>query len=197
MFGAARQPAGVRRPFAALASAPADPFVQALDRLIGSAGRGPSIFSGSPFLPAVSAAARCPLLPLAPAKGTVVANGADLRFSPAFAHIVHSAIDMLNRQGIRLNVSSGFRTAADQSRMRRGASGKNPAAQYSDHGLGNGIDINGTTLPSFPAVVQAFKQAGARWGGDYRGKKDRPHFYIRPVQANATNTAECERENPR
>jgi hypothetical protein len=81
--------------------------------------------------------------------------------------------------------------------MAHGASGRNPAATYSDHQLGNAVDINGTRTTKFPAIVQAFRQAGAAWGGDYRGKKDPPHFYIRPVRANPRNTAECERENPR
>ena len=196
MFAAARRRPGAGDPFSALTSPPTSSFVQALNPLIGSAGQGSSIFRHSPFPPAMPDAT-CPLVPLDPAPGTVAANGSDLRFSPTFVGIVRKATDTLNQQGIPLDVSSGFRTAADQLRMRQGGSGRNPAARYSDHGLGNGIDINGTALPTFPAIIQAFKQAGAQWGGDYRGKKDRPHFYIRPVRANATNTAECERENPR
>ena len=80
--------------------------------------------------------------------------------------------------------------------MRHGGSGKNPAALYSDHQLGNAVDIDGTKSPSFSYVKQAFLDAGAKWGGDYRRRKDPPHFYIRPVRANAANTATCEWENP-
>jgi RHS repeat-associated protein len=117
------------------------------------------------------------------------------RFSPAFAKIVETAMDNLGRQGIFPQVNSGYRTAEEQARMRAGASGSNPAALYSDHELGNAIDINGTRGPTFPSIIVAFKAAGASWGGDYRGRKDPPHFYIRPVRANASNTAACHREN--
>lgn len=79
--------------------------------------------------------------------------------------------------------------------MRHGKSRNNPAARYSDHQLGNAVDINGTKTAQFPAIISAFKQAGG--GGDYRRDKDPPHFYIRPTWADATNTAICERENPR
>jgi RHS repeat-associated protein len=135
---------------------------------------------------------QCPLVtvPLDSALPTV-----DPRFSPAFAKIVETAMDNLGRQGISPQVNSGYRTAQDQARMRAGASGSNPAAMFSDHELGNAIDINGTRGPTFPTIISAFKAAGASWGGDYRGRKDPPHFYIRPVKANASNTAECHKEN--
>jgi hypothetical protein len=125
------------------------------------------------------------------------AKGTDLRFSPTFAAIIRTAAAKLAGQGIVPHVNEGFRTAADQERMRKGGSGNNPAARYSDHQLGNALDLDGTRLTSFPKVIQAFQQAGALWGGNYRGKKDRPHFYVRPVRANPNNTAACERENPR
>jgi len=197
MFGAPRQKPSVSPPFFAPTPGVVDPSMRALDPLFGAATPPPSSFNSWRFPPPVPAAALCPLVPLKFAAGSVAANGADLRFSPMFADVVRKAADTLNKQGLRLNVSEGFRTAADQWRMRHGGSGTNPAAEYSDHQLGNGIDINGTKLSSFPLVVQAFKQAGAKWGDDYRGKKDHPHFYIRPVRANALNTAECERGNPR
>ena len=197
MFASPRRDAAGNNPLSAPVSPSSDPFARALDPLIGQAAPAPYPFTSSPFVPPAPSAGLCPLFPLDPSPGSVVKNEADLRFSPAFANIVRRAADILNRQGMHLNISNGFRTAADQLAMTQGGSGKNPAARHSDHQLGNGIDINGTGLPSFPKIVQAFMQAGAKWGGNYRGKKGPPHFYIRPVQANAVNTAECEGENPR
>lgn len=121
----------------------------------------------------------------------------DLRFSPQFAAIMTAVADRLANRGMKLSVSSGFRRAADQQAMQNGRSGKNPAARWSDHQLGNAVDINGTKTSSFPGIRKAFEQAGAKWGGDYRGRKDLPHFYIRPTLANRLNTAICEIENPR
>jgi len=197
MFAAPRKKPDFAVPTSTLNSNPAGPFGRVLYPQLGPGAPPPPMVGYSPFPPPAAAAARCPLVPLNLKPGSVAGNGADLRFSPAFADVVSRAADTLNQQGIRLEVNEGFRTAADQWRMRHGGSGKNPAAEYSDHQLGNAVDINGTKLSSFPLVIRAFEQAGARWGGDYRGQKDRPHFYIRPVRANAINTAECERENPR
>lgn len=196
MFGAARPRAETHSPFSGPMPRVGDQLTRTPALSNGTAEPGPSPFSHA-FLPPAPAAQQCRLVPLDPVPGTVAANGQDLRFSPAFAELVRKAAETLNRKGIRLDISNGFRTAADQLRMRKGGSGRNPAARYSDHQLGNAIDLNGTMLSTFPAIVQAFKKAGARWGGDYRAWKDRPHFYIRPVTANGLNTAECERENPR
>ena len=153
------------------------------------------------FLPlaqyAPVAGRQCPLVQLNAGVTADHAEGTDLRFSPAFAAIIQSAAAKLAAQGIVPHINEGFRTAADQKRMREGGSRKNPAALYSDHQLGNAIDLDGTKLSSFPKIVRAFQQAGALWGGNYRDWKDRPHFYVRPVRATLKNTATCERENPR
>lgn len=58
---------------------------------------------------------------------------------------------------------------------------------YSNHSWAAAIDLsaatNGfnmkTTLSSL--VIDAFKRQGARWGGDYKGRKDPMHFeFVRP-----------------
>lgn len=142
--------------------------------------------------PSGSVPSFCPLVPIDHGGKN---KDTDLRFSPEFSAIVQRALGELRQQGVPVHINSAYRTAAGQEQMRNGGSGNNPAAKYSDHELGNGLDINGTLLPSFPKIVAALKKAGAQWGGDYRGKKDRPHFYIRPKVANAVNTAWCHAEN--
>lgn len=39
---------------------------------------------------------------------------------------------------------------------------------------GNALGVRKGTMPDF--AVKAFKDQGARWGGDYRGRKDWMHF---------------------
>ncbi len=54
--------------------------------------------------------------------------------------------------------------------------------KWSNHAYGAAIDINAeengfnakSTIPL--VVIAAFKRQGARWGGDYRGRKDPMHF---------------------
>jgi hypothetical protein len=56
------------------------------------------------------------------------------------------------------------------------------ATKWSNHAFGAAIDLDaknnglGTKgdMPQF--VIDAFKRQGARWGGDYRGRKDPMHF---------------------
>ena len=44
------------------------------------------------------------------------------------------------------------------------------------HELGRAVDINGVT----PEIVQAMADAGLDWGGNFKPKPDRPHFYDDP-----------------
>lgn len=56
------------------------------------------------------------------------------------------------------------------------------ATKWSNHAFGAAIDLDAESnglgqkgdMPSW--VVAAFKRQGARWGGDYRGRKDPMHF---------------------
>lgn len=56
------------------------------------------------------------------------------------------------------------------------------ATKWSNHAFGAAIDLNAaengfnmkSTIPQ--PVIDAFKRQGARWGGDYRGRKDPMHF---------------------
>lgn len=55
-------------------------------------------------------------------------------------------------------------------------------SKWSNHAFGAAIDLNAaengfnakSTIPL--PVIAAFKRQGARWGGDYRGRKDPMHF---------------------
>jgi RHS repeat-associated protein len=131
----------------------------------------------------------CPLVPLRNPPDSLPT--ADLRFSPAFAKIVQTASDNLDARNIHIFITTGYRDASEQLRM-RGINGQ--AATYSDHQLGNAVDVN-TRVPNFSSIVDAFKAAGASWGGNWRKPGEEMHFYIRPVKANAQNTGICEREN--
>jgi hypothetical protein len=66
------------------------------------------------------------------------------------------------------------------------------ATKWSNHAFGAAIDLDAKSnglgtkgdMPSW--VVAAFKRQGARWGGDYRGRKDPMHFeFCRDANADA------------
>ena len=96
-------------------------------------------------------------------------------FQPSMATQLGSAITSLNRQGIIPTITSGFRTNADQQRMRNGGSGGNPvAAGYSHHQEGLAADFN-TQDGNFDATRNALTSEGLTWGGNFR-RPDRPHF---------------------
>lgn len=79
--------------------------------------------------------------------------------------------DLLNREGIS-NCAGTY-----NPRKVRGSQTK-----WSNHAFGAAIDLDakdnglGTNGDMPDWVVQAFKRQGARWGGDYRGRKDPMHF---------------------
>ena len=99
-------------------------------------------------------------------------------FSPTFASKFSAALRELNAQGIVPKINSDFRTSADQERMRKGASGKNPAAAgISMHQTGNAVDIDGTRTPQFVAIRKAMAGQGFSWGHSYG---DNPHFDLNP-----------------
>ena len=76
-------------------------------------------------------------------------------------------------------ITSGFRTAADQLRMRNGASGPNPAAVTSLHQVGLAVDLN-TQGGNFAAIRGAMTHQGLTWGGAFR-TPDPVHFQGPPA----------------
>ena len=104
----------------------------------------------------------------------VGSNAIDV-FQPGMANQLGNAITNLNAQGIVPTITSGFRTGADQQRMRDGGSGGNPVAQgYSHHQEGLAADFN-TKGGNFGATKNALTAQGLIWGGNFR-KPDTPHF---------------------
>lgn len=138
---------------------------------------------------------QCPLV--TPSGDFGLGPNADPRFAPAFASVLSSAFAQLNARGVTPYITSGFRTAGDQARMRGGASGSNPAASVSNHQLGLSIDLN-TRTPDFPTIRAVLTEAGLTWGGNFRSK-DPPHFQLPPAgtRADQAQAAICEAENGR
>jgi RHS repeat-associated protein len=94
---------------------------------------------------------------------TVGANAIDV-FQPGMQSRLTNAIQNLNGQGITPMITSGFRTEADQQRMRNGGSGGNPAASgYSHHQEGTAVDVN-TRDGHFSATRDAMTAQGLTWG---------------------------------
>ena len=111
----------------------------------------------------------------APAGNYTVGPNAVDAFQPGMQSQLTGAIQDLNSQGITPMITSGFRTGADQQRMRNGGSGGNPAAKgYSHHQEGTAVDVN-TKDGNFGATKNAMTAQGLTWGGNFRAP-DRPHF---------------------
>jgi RHS repeat-associated protein len=105
-------------------------------------------------------------------------------FSPETADHLNAAFKELNKDGITPQINSAFRTDSDQAYMQSGGSGTNPAAKVSWHQAGAAVDINGTRSPQFKTIISVMKKNGFSWGGDYKSKKDPPHFDGRQFMGN-------------
>jgi hypothetical protein len=117
------------------------------------------------------------LVPLSPfVQYTVQSDNVHAVFSPETADHLNAAFGELNKDGIVPQITSGFRTDADQTRMQNGGSGSNPAAQFSWHQAGGAVDIGGTHSRQFPTIISVMKSHGFVWGGDFHGRTDPPHF---------------------
>ncbi|MGH9474008.1 MAG: M15 family metallopeptidase [Terriglobales bacterium] len=103
-----------------------------------------------------------------------------------------NAFKLLNSQQIRPVIDSGYRSPADQTRMRNGASGPNPAAVVSWHEAGMAVDIDGTASSYFPTIVRAMEAQGLTWGGTF-APRDPPHFQLAHAgtQPSAAMVASC------
>lgn len=120
---------------------------------------------------------------------TVANNGPNVPevhpvFSPETATHLNAAFSELNKDGITPQINSAFRTSSDQAYMQSGGSGTNPAAKVSWHEAGAAVDINGTHSSQFKTITSVMKKNGFVWGGDFKSKKDPPHFDGRQFMGN-------------
>lgn len=137
-----------------------------------------------------------PQCPLARPSGNFKTGpNATPKFDPKFAEKLSEAFKDLNARGITPYITSGFRTSADQNRMRNGASGSNPAARTSLHQIGMAIDLN-TMTSSFATIKSVMQSHGLTWGGNFK-TPDRPHFQLPPAgtKTDSAQAAACEKAN--
>jgi peptidoglycan L-alanyl-D-glutamate endopeptidase CwlK len=105
------------------------------------------------------------------------------------------ARELINRVekelGIKLRVTSGFRTYAEQDKLyaqgrtTKGGIVTNAKGGQSNHNFGTAIDVvpivNGkadwkATADTWSKVAKIGKDIGFAWGGDWKGLVDKPHF---------------------
>ena len=119
---------------------------------------------------------------------------------PAFVAAVTRAIDKLEAQGIIVRITAGLRTYAEQDtlyaqgRTASGAVCTNARGGYSNHNFGLAVDcvpgLPGSdpwqpdwnvSSPTYKAMVQAMKDEGLEWGGDWVHFPDNDHFQARSI----------------
>lgn len=120
----------------------------------------------------------------------------DRRINTLHPNIRAKAKEMIVRAdkelGIRLRVTSGFRSWQEQTRLYnkgRSSPGKrvtNAKAGESYHNYGLAFDVveikNGKAIwnnPNWQRIGQLGKSLGFEWGGDWVGLVDKPHFQMR------------------
>ncbi len=106
--------------------------------------------------------------------------------------LIHAA----QAQGIKIVVTSGSRTFAEQDalfaqgRSNPGAKVTNARGGFSNHNFGVAFDVtifSGSKpvweSPAYKAVGAIGRALGLEWGGDWKTIKDEPHFQLRPAWA--------------
>lgn len=107
---------------------------------------------------------------------------------------VRKVIKKMHAEGIYICVAQGYRSFAEQDalyaqgRTKPGQIVTNARGGQSNHNYGvavdlclytkDGKDVIWTTTGDFQKVVKAMKAEGFKWGGDWHGFKDYPHFEI-------------------
>lgn len=97
-------------------------------------------------------------------------------------------INKAEKQGIKLRITSGFRTYAEQDalyaqgRTKAGSIITNAKAGQSSHNFGTAIDVvpivngNADWNTDWNKIATIGKSLGFSWGGDWTSFKDKPHF---------------------
>jgi len=142
----------------------------------------PPVDTGRPALTLHSST--CPLW--VPSGDYTLGSNANPWFTSDMSAVLSTAFLNLNQQGISPMITSGFRTAADQLRMRQGAAGPNPAAVISWHQVGQAVDFN-TMGGNFDSIQNEMINQGLTWGGNFR-TPDPVHFQLPAAGQRPTST---------
>jgi|688.fasta_scaffold212981_2 hypothetical protein len=108
---------------------------------------------------------------------------------PSIRNAVRSFINEAQKQGIKLRITSGFRTFAEQDalyaqgRTKSGSIVTNAKGGFSNHNFGLAFDVvpivNGKAdwnSKDWNKIGQIGKSFGFTWGGDWKNLVDKPHF---------------------
>ncbi|MCP8969733.1 M15 family metallopeptidase [Ectobacillus ponti] len=114
--------------------------------------------------------------------------------NPVAAELTRQVITDMHAQGIYICVAQGFRSIAEQNalyaqgRTAPGSIVTNAKGGKSNHNFGvavdlclyttDGSDVIWDVSGPFQKVIAAMKARGFKWGGDWTGFKDYPHFEI-------------------
>ncbi len=84
-------------------------------------------------------------------------------------------------QGVDLKFNYAYRTPGVQAALRNNPTAITPAKE-SLHSCGFAVDINFKSRPKAEQrkILDAARDAGLDWGGNFSRKPDWPHFYIDP-----------------
>ena len=101
----------------------------------------------------------------------------DDEFKPKVLEFITNARTL----GVELKFNYAYRTPAVQAALRNNPSAITPATQ-SLHSCGFAVDINFKSRPADEQqkILQAARDAGLSWGGNFSRRPDWPHFYIDP-----------------
>lgn len=103
-----------------------------------------------------------------------------------------NVIKKMYDKGIYIGIAQGYRSAAEQNalyaqgRTKKGAIVTNAKGGQSNHNYGCAVDLfiyahDGKSVVAWEPpseVVKAMKAEGFKWGGDWKGFVDKPHFEL-------------------
>ncbi len=107
------------------------------------------------------------------------ANGDKIsKLAPKMQEKTMMLLDYAKSQGMKVSITSGFRTRAQQEHLLR--TRPQYAAKNSLHCQGRAIDINIASGKDadYKKLANYAKSIGMRWGGDFRKVSERWHFDI-------------------
>ena len=102
---------------------------------------------------------------------------------PGMQKEVKQLLNNAQEAGLNVMLQQGHRSEAEQAKLSPDVTSAKPGQSYHQYGLA--VDVVFTDAHCHPswsenhdwqALGKAGKEAGLKWGGDWKGKKDRPHF---------------------